>query len=469
MHSLSRFLLDNENPTIAQLIAHPADDVDPKEAANVIQFCFAQLISDRQELTPEQLQNIFNKLFNFLLENEAAFTNSTHIATVFNVFGEMTDGNERIASLLQQHQTLLIKFISRFTADEKNWKEKAFATFFQGLGQLKDNNVLTSHSWQSENFQSMLLDVLERITKISPLSAKAIAIVIFGLSRLQITTWSESHKQRLDNILLTLINSFLRCEKFSSTKPNAQEISNLVYALAKLAKHGALIPTMWLETKRKEETLYIVIRLIYKKKPEELAISQIFYALGKLAEEKCLEQASIFWLIKPIIQYLFPQQPDYRTINVIFVALGRLAERGHILATDKDKEGYGTKELLNKLLDHANFAKSNDIGDFFLSLGRLAQAGILTEDIWQQHATKFIMLINQFQSNSQVDPLYKRAFLAGMQKLKQQGFKVSTPEEAEQFDRSPSVSPILDARSLTRLRTLDDPVGLVYRPVIAKK
>ncbi|MGA2654832.1 MAG: hypothetical protein ABSF18_02490, partial [Gammaproteobacteria bacterium] len=308
MHSLTRFLLDNEKPTLEQLIAQAGDDVDPKEAANVIQFCFSHLIHDREFLTTEQQQNIFKKLFDLLLENQTAFTNSTHIATIFHALGEITHNNKEAVSVLQQDPFLFIKLFIRFAQDKNNWKQKAFATFFQGLGQLKDNNALSGFFWQSEDFQSMVLDVLERIATMSPLSAKPIAMVIFGLSRLQIT-WTESHKQRLDQVLLKLIRAFLSCEIFPSSKPNAQEISNIVYALARLAKHGALIPTMWLEKDRKEEILYPLIRLIYKKKPEELAISQIFYALGKLAQMQCLEKASVFWLIKPLIQYLLPEKP----------------------------------------------------------------------------------------------------------------------------------------------------------------
>lgn len=516
MRPLFSFLIATENPTIEQILAQVKDEVNSDRVDNLIQFCFNKLTEDKA-LNRSQKQAVFEKLFNLLLKNKSAFTaakpvNSTYIATLFHTFGKfVADGNKVVIGLLKQNNDLLKDLFIAFAEDPNNTSGKAYSTFFQGLGELKkqgallinlaassdaepewsddddndDNEVsLETDFWRSRDYQVHIIKILERLCTIAP-SAEAIAIVVLGLSRLQVDNWTLDKKKQLDSALVTLIARFLAYETFGArklnrqedTKPNAQEVSNLVFALGKLAKSGALIKEKWLEENRREQ-LYRLIRLINSKNPENMAISVIFYGLGDLALGQCLEKASVYWLVKPIIRYQLLTKPDSETMKAIFIALGRLAERGHILKSDfqgHDKHG-DNEALLTKLLDYADFNKQEDIADFFLSLGRLADAQILTKTIWQKYENKFAELIMKFTGNTPVNLVYQRAFFTGMKKIKQIEINtVPTSHEAENFTRSPSASPIIHSDSSFPLRRTilenddgDEP-GPSYDRVVYKK
>lgn len=445
MHTLIQFLLNNENPTVEQLITQSGSDVAVKEPANIIQFCFMKFVEDyknKEFKNPDDVQNVFKKLLDLLLTHKKAFTDPIYIATIFHSLGESTYKIPNGAQILHSYDNLLRFLLVAFDKNKELINDKALSTLCYGLGRLKENNALASNdSWQCEDLQNIFLDIIVRLLRIKP-SAQAIATVIFGISKLKISIWTDENKKRLDKFLVDAIAAFLDLEQTAwskNYKPNAQEISNLLYAIAQLAKQDALIPLSWQAEDRQEKILYPLIRLINKKEPTDQAISQIFYALGKLGQVKCLKSASVFWLIKPLIQYKLKEKVDYRTVSCIFVALGRLAEGKFLL----DEDWKGQADLFNKLLNNTHFSNAHDIPDFFLSLGRLAEAGIMTKEFWQQNEKHFSKLITQFTECTDADAVHKQLFFAGMQKLSKKGFNVMNDKAAKEFTPSASNSPLM--------------------------
>lgn len=451
MHTLIRYLLDHKKVSIQELIGQSGDDIVLKDPANVIQFCFVKLadaLEKKEFSTPDESTDVLIALVTLLQKNQAAFTDPIYISTIFHTLGSIAFSNKMNGILVKISWPFLNELLLAFSKNEQ-LSDKTIATLLHGLGQLKDGGAFPSEEEQQPISQATALDLMKKLCDCKP-SAQAIAMVIFGLARLQVTNWTQSNKEQLDALLSTAIQAFLGLEQSAwsnEKKPKAQELSNIVYALAKLSKQGALIPTAW-RLEARQKMIHELIQLMFKKKPSQLAINQIFYALGKLAETECLmPHNDLFWLMSSLIKYLvYTLSPvDHRTAITIFTALGRLAERDFLVKDNWQQDG---AVLLDKLLE-VDFTKPHDIADLYLSLGRLAENDILTLKLWDKHKNKILSLIDKFKRGPTED-IYKRAFVNGMQKLNSKGFiDQKQNDDTRSFNRSPSVSPILDQLRLT--------------------
>lgn len=224
-------------------------------------------------------------------------------------------------------------------------------------------------------------------------------------------------------------------------KPKAQEISNFLYAIAKLSKQNALTPSVW-QNEKYQEKIHEIIQLMFKKNPSSLTISHTFYAIGILAKTQCLiSHPALSYSMRSLIKYEIYRKEsiDYRTRIIIFVALGRLADCNLIDINYWQQE----RELFNGLLKGIFFEKPQDISDFLLGIGRLAEKNIITKEFWQPYQGKTMRLIEKFKALDS-DIQHKSAFYLGLQKLYQHGFIQGEASNyaADQNNRSLSNSPL---------------------------
>ncbi|MFA6058617.1 MAG: hypothetical protein WC756_10500 [Taibaiella sp.] len=451
MHTLIRYLLDNEKVSLNELIEHSEDNVISKDPANIFQLCFIKLAEaiEKKEFEPaSNSTDVLRRLLTLLLKTQTEFTDPTHIATIFNTLGKIAFSNENNVHFIRITWPVFEHFLLTFSKTQI-LEDKTIATLLEGLGRLKDNDAIPDLGEKQRILQAQALALIQSLCESKP-SAQATTMAISGLSRLRMSDLSDKNKEQLDALLSTSIQAFMGLEKSAwgeSFKPNAQEISNILYAIAKLSKQGALISSAW-QTQERQTIIHELIKLTFKKQPSQHAISQIFYSLGKLAERQCLvPHNDLYWLMSSLIKYLIHTLSpiDHRTAITIFTALGRLAERNFLVKDDWQQDNAA---LLDKLLK-INFTNPHDIADLYLSLGRLAEKDILTLELWDKHKNKILALIDTFKQGPAKE-IYKNAFYKGLNKLHLKGFiDQKQNDNTNSFNRSPSVSPILDQLRLT--------------------
>ncbi len=463
MHPLIKYLLIKKDSiiTIENLMQKIPEDVGVlREPANVIQFCFHHLadsMKNKEFTDPSDAPAILKKLFGMLVDNEKEMIDPIYISTLFYSIGEIIEHGAQNMPLVKQHEQLLLRLLQVFAAS-KTLNARAIASLFSGLGRTIENSANTDLGvWKSDSAKEILLDLMEQFLPQIP-NTTGIAMVLFGLSRMAIPHWTEDNKSRLDALLPVYLKAFMDLENSvwsNAAKPKAQEISNIFYALGKLSKLNALIPANW-QKKERQDNLCLLIRLIFKKRPEELSITHIFYGLGRLAEKGCLlPHVDHFYLMRSLMRTL-PAKPDYRTSLAIITALGRMAEKKLLSESDWQENN----ELWDKLFIHGEFTQI-DIAFFFLSVGKLAESGILTLEMWRKYDKKFLPLIEQYMINKKniINPRGSAAdaskFFIGLHKLKKLKYineePTNTDADADTESRDLSNSPILHSnlRDLT--------------------
>lgn len=430
MHALIHYLIDNKQNTLEELIKHSGDDVTPQNAANVIQFSFLQLakaINNKQFANKADAQVVLTKLFELLSAHQSAFTDTNYIATIFNTLGQITHSDQINVSLVKQHQDVLKQLLT-VLAESTQLNAKAIATLFHGLGRLKDNDALPeTQEWQSANFLQKLILIIDKLLNDKP-NAQAITMTILGFSKLQFTPWSNTYQMLLEVLLSRVLTAFIELQHSnpfnSKIQPNAQEISSILYAIAKLSKQDALYLQYWQEDSR-QNLLHQLIELTFKKKPTSQSISHIFYALGKLAHKQYLlpQKEKLAWLMRSLIKYAVYQfdKIGHMTIVSIFVSLGRLAEGNFLLKSHWQTDDYKIINMLFiQLFNDADFNQPDNIADLFSSLGKLVEADIIPLSLLDPYMDQFDPLIKIVMTHdSLIKPSSKNRFILGIQKLKQ--------------------------------------------------